>query len=120
MSSSRPHGLSPIAALVEHLDQATLEVLAERLRPLLRDPQGSVHLLDPKEAASRLGLSQRTVAKMARDGRLPGAIKVGRGWRIPEDQLNPHPLQADPIRPAAPTRAKYAPRSAVRAIREAA
>lgn len=108
-----------MAALVEHLDEVTLELLAARLRPLLREPS-SVQLLDPKEAGSRLGFSERTIAKMAREGRLPGAIKVGRSWRIPEDQLRPKPVRADSIRSVATGRGAHRPRTAVRAIREAA
>ena len=36
-----------------------------------------------KEAASRLGVSERRVRKLARDGRMRGAIKAGSEWLIP-------------------------------------
>ena len=36
-----------------------------------------------REAATRLGVSERRVRKLARDGRLPGATKVGAEWLIP-------------------------------------
>lgn len=34
-------------------------------------------------AAERLGVGVRTVQKWAKEGKLPGAIKVGRDWQIP-------------------------------------
>ena len=36
-----------------------------------------------KEAAVRLGVSERRVRKLARDGRVRGAIKTGAEWLIP-------------------------------------
>jgi excisionase family DNA binding protein len=44
-------------------------------------------LLRPDEVAALLNLTQRTVYRMIRDGRLPG-VKVGRApWRIPRAGL---------------------------------
>ena len=36
-----------------------------------------------QEAAVRLGVSERRVRKLARDGRLRGAVKSGAEWLIP-------------------------------------
>ncbi len=36
-----------------------------------------------REAATRLGVSERRVRKLARDGRMRGAIKSGADWLIP-------------------------------------
>ena len=36
-----------------------------------------------KEAASRLGISERRVRKLAQDGRMRGAMKAGSEWLIP-------------------------------------
>ena len=36
-----------------------------------------------REAANRLGVSERRVRKLARDGRLRGALKTGSEWLIP-------------------------------------
>lgn len=36
-----------------------------------------------KEAANRLGVSERRVRKLARDGRMRGAVKAGAEWLIP-------------------------------------
>ena len=36
-----------------------------------------------REAANRLGVSERRVRQLARDGRIPGATKTGSEWLIP-------------------------------------
>ena len=46
-------------------------------------PAGDVDNVTVKEAALRLGVSERRVRKLARDGRLQGATKVGAEWLIP-------------------------------------
>ena len=46
-------------------------------------PAGDVANVTAKEAAVRLGVSERRVRKLARDGRLRGAIKAGAEWLIP-------------------------------------
>ena len=51
---------------------------------LVRDtPAGDVANVTVKEAATRLGVSERRVRKLARDGRVQGAIKAGAEWLIP-------------------------------------
>ena len=108
------------AALLDSLDNEALAALAERLRPHLAEsgPDGG-RLLDPREAAARLGLHERTVARMAREGRIPGAVKVGRAWRFPADRLVTRP----PLRPVDARSQRGAPargepgRASVRAIR---
>lgn len=102
--------------LLDALDDDALSLLAERLRPHLAEPGGMV---DAKEAAARLGLHERTVARMAREGRIPGAVKVGRSWRFRADRLAPRA----PIRlaeAASPRRGRReAHRPSVAAIRNA-
>jgi excisionase family DNA binding protein len=86
------------AALVASLDEETIRALAARLRPYL-DGDDRAELLTPAEAAERLRLHPKTVARMARDGRLL-AVKVGTGWRFRSDQLD----LAPPLRPATSAR----------------
>jgi excisionase family DNA binding protein len=107
--------------LLAALDDDALAELAERLRPFLADAEGDPgRLLAPREAAARLGLHERTVARMAREGRLAGAVKVGRGWRFPTGSLavtpraRPHDDAPSPRR-----RAATGGRASVRAIRGA-
>jgi excisionase family DNA binding protein len=40
-------------------------------------------LLSTAHAAQLLDVSPRTVARWCRDGQVPGAVKLGRVWRIP-------------------------------------
>lgn len=46
-------------------------------------PADDVANVTVKEAASRLGVSERRVRKLARDGRIRGATKTGAEWLIP-------------------------------------
>ena len=46
-------------------------------------PAGDVANVTVREAAVRLSVSERRVRKLARDGRLRGAIKAGAEWLIP-------------------------------------
>ena len=46
-------------------------------------PAGDVANVTVREAATRLGVSERRVRKLARDGRLRGAVKSGTEWLIP-------------------------------------
>ena len=41
---------------------------------------------DVPEAAKRLGVSERTMRRLAREGRIPSR-KVGRSWRFSADAL---------------------------------
>jgi excisionase family DNA binding protein len=49
--------------------------------------QREERLLDPAEAADRMGLSRTTVYEMLRDGRLPFVTKGKRGKSIPESEI---------------------------------
>lgn len=42
-----------------------------------------------REMARKWDLSERAVAKMCKNGRIPGAVKAGKSWQIPEDALRP-------------------------------
>jgi len=44
-------------------------------------------LLTPDDAAAILRVPVRTVVQLCAQGRIPGAAKVGRRWRIPEAGL---------------------------------
>ncbi len=46
-------------------------------------PADDVANVTVKEAANRLGVSERRVRKLARDGRVRGATKAGAEWLIP-------------------------------------
>ena len=46
-------------------------------------PAGDVANVTVREAAGRLGVSERRMRKLARDGRVRGAVKVGAEWLIP-------------------------------------
>ena len=46
-------------------------------------PTDDVANVTVREAAIRLGVSERRVRKLARDGRVRGAIKAGAEWLIP-------------------------------------
>ena len=46
-------------------------------------PADDVANVTIKEAANRLGVSERRVRKLARDGRVRGATKAGSEWLIP-------------------------------------
>lgn len=41
------------------------------------------------DTATRWGISPQRVQKLAFDGRIIGAIKIGRDWLIPHDSINP-------------------------------
>lgn len=44
-----------------------------------------------KEAGERLGVSANQVTVLAKQGRIPGAIKVSRSWFIPKES-SPSPV----------------------------
>ena len=44
-------------------------------------------ILTIEEVAALLRISERTIYAMAKEGRLPGAVKVGRSWRVLRPKL---------------------------------
>jgi len=44
-------------------------------------------VLTIKETAALLKMSERTVYLMAKEGRLPGAVKLGGSWRVVREKL---------------------------------
>ena len=46
-------------------------------------PDDDVANVTVKQAAARLGISDRRVRKLASDGRVRGAVKIGQEWLIP-------------------------------------
>jgi excisionase family DNA binding protein len=84
--------LSQLAgAVLSDLTDEQLSVLARRLRPHLDDQAASSRLLSPAEAAARLGI-HKTLTRAARQGRVPGARRVGRVWRFDASQLDLEPV----------------------------
>lgn len=41
----------------------------------------------PEEVAKYYAVSPETIRRMCRDGEIPGAIQIGRQWRIPRDYI---------------------------------
>ena len=52
-----------------------------------KPPEDKGLLIDLREAAKLLGLSQRTVWGMAKSGRMPKPIKIGRAARWSQEEL---------------------------------
>ena len=44
-------------------------------------------ILTIQEVAATLRISERTIYAMAKEGRLPGAVKIGRSWRVLRPKL---------------------------------
>jgi excisionase family DNA binding protein len=87
MRGPDPIGVSLDAALAllvrDEVQEALRPVFAtilERLDALAAAALPS--LVDLEEAAKRLGKSPSTLRRLAGEGRLPGAIRVGRSWRV--------------------------------------
>jgi len=53
---------------------------------LMENTDTSIKLLTPREAASILKISNRTLHRMIQTGQIPG-LKVGGQWRILESRL---------------------------------
>jgi len=43
--------------------------------------------MTPEEVATFLSCHVETVRKRAREGKLEGAVRMGRGWRFPSDVI---------------------------------
>ena len=116
---SQPSPPRLAAALLAELDELACRELAELLRPYLA--AGSDHLLDAAEAAPPAKLHPETLVRMAREGRVKGAEKVGREWRFPTGRLEigPPPCRSVSAEPApAARRAPRRERTSFAAIRE--
>jgi hypothetical protein len=89
-------------ALVEALGEADESVkrkLAEQLRPYLKDDPE--RLCGAEEKAIQLGLNREVLVRMARQGRVPSARKIGREWRFPADACEVDPPHAPRLSAAA-------------------
>lgn len=42
------------------------------------------------ETAERWGISTRRIQVLCRDGRVPGAMRIGHSWAIPNDEPKPN------------------------------
>lgn len=83
------------AALVSELGDEALRDLALRLQPFLpQDDATSSELITTKEASKRLRVHEGTVARLAREGRIVGARKLGRSWRFDPNELIALPTSA--------------------------
>lgn len=76
-----------LAELVRSLAEAErMNRRGERSRT--RDPVDRLpRILDVKGAACALGVDPSRVRKLARAGRLPGSLRLGRDWSIPPDAV---------------------------------
>jgi excisionase family DNA binding protein len=77
-------------ALIDNLDDEALAALADKLAPFLAErlnARAANRLLSARDVAAILGLHERTVSRMAAEGRLE-ARKVGRGWRFDPGRLD--------------------------------
>lgn len=76
------------AALLGELGTKELQHLAQMLRPFLsNEPARPARWLTAKEAGDVLCLHEGTVTRLAREGRIGGAEKVGRSWRFDPARL---------------------------------
>lgn len=48
-----------------------------------------VGYLTVKETAEKWGINPRTVQTMCNDGRIKSAVKFGKAWAIPDDEIKP-------------------------------
>lgn len=109
-----------VTAFLDSLDDETLAAVADRLRPHLTNGHEPEELISSRQAAQALGLNERSVVRMAREGRIPGAVKIGRRWRFPCGPLVVQPTDQPGVAlsPPAPMRASSASRRvSVEAIR---
>jgi excisionase family DNA binding protein len=106
-------------------NDATANLLRDAVRALIlellaSDPEiqqavssapgfGITQLLDTAAFAELKGLNRDTVARMVREGRIPGAQRVGREWRFPADDLRILPKVQHRSVPQPPSRRRRAP-----------
>jgi hypothetical protein len=107
-----------LTALLEELaDESACRELAEQLRPHLAD--APERLLDAKAKAQQMGVNPETLARWAREGKVPGARRTGKEWRFPTGELDIQPTGsracAEP--PASPRRARVRDGAGAAAIR---
>ena len=69
-------------------------------------PDDDVAYVTVRQAAIQLGVSERRVRKLARDGRLRGAVKAGAEWLIPTP-VNVIPGRRGPVGVARRTKIQY-------------
>jgi excisionase family DNA binding protein len=62
-------------------------------------------LITVSEAARRLGLSRQRIGQLCKDGRIPGAVLVGRQWVIPAG------AKIEALPPGRPSRTIVIPRA---------
>ena len=86
---------SLVSVLVAELEQNA--ELRATLRDLLDDhPDGQERLLTTREAADRLSMHPKTISRLARDGRIRGACKIGpKLWRFSAAELEVLPVHRD-------------------------
>ena len=58
--------------------------------------KSDMHYLSVREVADRLGVTTRSVYTMLWDGRLEGAVRVGRNVRVPVEALETLPMYKPP------------------------
>jgi excisionase family DNA binding protein len=63
-------------------ERGTIELNPPQVRAM-----GDSEIMTIQEVATLLRISERTIYAMATEGRLPGAVKVGRSWRVLRPKL---------------------------------
>ena len=91
---------------------------AQRLAPHLPNGGGKTPLLiNPEQAAHRLGIHPKTLTRAAAAGRVAGAVKVGRSWRFKPDEVALAPPKRSRPAPPPPPRRRRAESNAAAAIK---
>ncbi len=42
-----------------------------------------------KEMSTKWGISERRVTQYCKEGKIPGAVKIGKHWQVPDDAKRP-------------------------------
>ena len=76
-----------IALLSPYAPELSATALVEAIQSYNPDGGERVRYLDKHQAASRLNVSWYSLVRWAKQGKIPGACKVGEQWRFREDAL---------------------------------
>lgn len=83
-------------AFLAELDDQALAELARRLAPHLAEPDPPA-FLTARQAADRLAIHPKTLARATREGRVRGAQRVGGAWRFDPVALELLPPVSQPL-----------------------
>jgi len=79
-----------LALLSPYVPQLSADKLVDALASY-KDGSDEPRLLSKHEAADRLATSAYTLVRWSKEGRVPGAVKIGDRWRFREDALTVRP-----------------------------